>query len=326
MDTATSVTAPARLHFGLLQPFGHLPDAPDLPAFGGAGVMIDGPDTTIRIESADTTAYLGALNSRPNSRMEDFARKGLAHYDGPAAPFRMTILAEPPAHSGLGSGTALAMGVGRALSEWHKTPMDASEIARRVGRGERSAIGVYGSQLGGLIVDAGQRPGKTLSDLAVAVPMPADWLVLLALLRSDALDWHGPRERAAFARLSADTDRVRRNLDRLSRTILLDLLPAARAADLDRFGEAVFEINTRVGDYFAPVQGGLYASPDIADVVSHFRSRGIRGAAQSSWGPAVFAVVHRSQVSAELEAFRGRFRDRWQPRACEISASGTRVE
>jgi predicted sugar kinase len=42
---------------------------------------------------------------------------------------------------------------------------------------------------------------------------------------------------------------------------------------------------------FAPVQGGTYAGPRVAALVEFIRAQGIAGVGQSSWGPAVFAVV-----------------------------------
>ena len=61
---------------------------------------------------------------------------------------------------------------------------------------------------------------------------------------------------------------------------------------------AIGEIQRRVGDYFAPAQGGRYASPAVAAVVARLRARGVRGVGQSSWGPTVFAVVRRPEAEA----------------------------
>jgi predicted sugar kinase len=58
----------------------------------------------------------------------------------------------------------------------------------------------------------------------------------------------------------------------------------------------VYELNARVGDAFAPAQGGRYASAAVADCVTRLRAAGVRGVGQSSWGPTVFAVVHRDDV------------------------------
>jgi predicted sugar kinase len=51
------------------------------------------------------------------------------------------------------------------------------------------------------------------------------------------------------------------------------------------------EYNARAGEAFATVQGGRYAHAKIAEAVHFARNHGVQGVGQSSWGPAVFAVV-----------------------------------
>jgi beta-RFAP synthase len=87
----------------------------------------------------------------------------------------------------------------------------------------------------------------------------------------------------------------------LCRLVLLGLLPALAERDLDAFGEALYDFNRRVGVGFAPVQGGSYASPRIAELVSFVRGEGIRGVGQSSWGPTVFAVTSDDDRARSLK-------------------------
>jgi beta-ribofuranosylaminobenzene 5'-phosphate synthase len=86
------------------------------------------------------------------------------------------------------------------------------------------------------------------------------------------------------------------------------LLPALVEHDIDSFGEALYEFNVRVGEAFAPVQGGVYASPHIAEMVAFIRAQNIRGVGQSSWGPAVFAVAADAERAEHLaDQLRRRF-------------------
>jgi predicted sugar kinase len=78
------------------------------------------------------------------------------------------------------------------------------------------------------------------------------------------------------------------------------MLPALQEGDVEAFGEALFDFNARAGEVFVPVQGGIYASPEVADLVAFIRSRGVRGVGQSSWGPTVFAVVGSEAEGLEL--------------------------
>ena len=72
-------------------------------------------------------------------------------------------------------------------------------------------------------------------------------------------------------------------------------------ADLRRFGSAITELQQRVGDYFAPAQGGRFASPHVAAALAWLESAGVAGFGQSSWGPTGFAFAP-SRADAERMA------------------------
>ena len=86
----------------------------------------------------------------------------------------------------------------------------------------------------------------------------------------------------------------------MCRLVLIELLPALAARDLNAFGEALYEFNARAGDAFAPAQGGRYSGPAVANCVARLRARGITGVGQSSWGPTVFAIVARERAQEVL--------------------------
>jgi predicted sugar kinase len=90
--------------------------------------------------------------------------------------------------------------------------------------------------------------------------------------------------------------------------VLLGILPALVEGDANAFGEALYEFNVKVGEAFAPVQGGIYAGPRIAERIAFVRGQAVRGVGQSSWGPTVFAVVADAERALELAAqLRQRF-------------------
>jgi len=165
---------------------------------------------------------------------------------------------------------------------------------------------VHGFARGGFLVDAGPRAEETLAPLVARATVPRDWRVVLALLPVGS-DWHGPREQQAFERLTTEPPDASIT-ERLCRLVLLGLLPALVEVDLESFGEALYEFNVLAGEFFAPVQGGTYASPHVAEMVAFLRQEGVRGAGQSSWGPSVFAVVGDEYRAANLAArLRRRF-------------------
>ena len=78
------------------------------------------------------------------------------------------------------------------------------------------------------------------------------------------------------------------------------MLPALLEHDVKIFGEALYEFNVRVGEMFAPIQGGVYSAATVAELVGFLRGEGVAGVGQSSWGPAVFAVVGDVDRASQL--------------------------
>jgi beta-ribofuranosylaminobenzene 5'-phosphate synthase len=84
----------------------------------------------------------------------------------------------------------------------------------------------------------------------------------------------------------------------LCRVALMQALPALAGQDLAGFGAAISDIQRRVGDYFAPAQGGRFASRAVAEATAALEAAGALGIGQSSWGPTGFAFAG-SQAEAE---------------------------
>jgi beta-ribofuranosylaminobenzene 5'-phosphate synthase len=237
-------------------------------------------------------------------------------------PFcRIAIVSSLPEHHGLGSGTQLGLAVARGLAELAGEAEVASpELARRVGRGRRSAVGVHGFAAGGLIVDAGKSANDRIGDLACRLPLPDEWRVLLATPRGNTSGLSGETEERLFDRLGSMPDSV---TERLCRIVLTALLPAAVNAALDEFAIAVAEYGRVVGEFFAPVQGGTFANPWTESTIGRLNELGVVGAGQSSWGPAVFAFLPEETSVSSLRAAVG---DSAQLRITNVRNSGAAVE
>jgi beta-ribofuranosylaminobenzene 5'-phosphate synthase len=316
MDSVV-VTTPARLHFGMFS-FG----VPTERQFGGAGVMIDGPSTKLRLARAEADSFAGPHANRYAAATRQ-ARS--TAWGDRIPPVRITAEASPPAHRGLGSGTqtALAVVAGlRALAGL--APPAAAELVEASGRARRSAVGLHGFLHGGLIVEAGRLPHDRVSPLVAAVDVPAAWrFVLICPRGGEGLS--GEPERAAFATLPSVPQRV---TDELCRTALLELIPAARQADFAGFSEAVFRFGFAAGECFKRHQSGVYATEQLAGLVADIRAGGVAGVGQSSWGPTLF-TLHPSADAAER--FIADFRRRPDSERLEISVAtpnqgGARLE
>lgn len=295
--TRVSLRTPGRLHFGLLSWGG---DAPR--QFGGLGLMVDAPALALSAEPSSNWSAEGPLADR----VLVFASKvaeGLAGQGVVVEPAAFRVLEAPPGHVGLGSGTQLGLSVARLVCELASRPhFCVLELAALSGRGLRSGIGLHGFAHGGLIVDGGRSGPDGTPPLLARLEFPEEWSVLI-VLPGPGPGIHGPSEIRAFAQLPPSPEAL---TDRLCRLVLLGLMPATIERDLDRFGEALEEIQRRVGEGFAPAQGGAFARPGLDVVVAEMRAQGLRGVGQSSWGPVLYGFsegspAERAALLARLE-------------------------
>ncbi len=167
MTRLVEVIAPSRLHFGMWS-FGD----PRQRQFGGVGAMIDRPGVRLRI----SPHHEWTVSGPSADRALEFAHRFLASAESSTLPgAKIEVLQAPAEHVGLGSGTQLALAVAaglHALSD--AAPLPAAELARRVGRAYRSAIGTHGFQRGGLLVEAGKLADDQVSPPAVPQFIPPD--------------------------------------------------------------------------------------------------------------------------------------------------------
>jgi beta-RFAP synthase len=285
-DVMIRVTTGSRLHFGLI---GLGAGAPR--QFGGVGLMVAGPSLALQVVPAEEWTASGPLAERALGFARQFAR-GI----GIDRPQQITIERAPAEHVGLGTGTQLGLAVGRALAAAWSLGLTATDLAHRVGRGRRSAIGVHGFDQGGFLVDGGKRDAETVAPLLVRTAFPEEWRLVVAKPVA-AQGLHGLDEQRAFADLAVSATP---QADVLCRLVLLGMLPAMAERDCRTFGEALYEFNRRVGEAFAAAQGGVYAGPLTTGLVDWFRRQGATGVGQSSWGPTVFAVVPDEETGRDL--------------------------
>jgi beta-ribofuranosylaminobenzene 5'-phosphate synthase len=273
------VRTPCRLHFGMFS-FGHA----DRPQFGGVGVMIDPPSVEVILSPSERFEVHGSLSERAKQFVESAAHNwGLN-----ALPACAIDVRSPVDHTGLGVGTQLGLAIAAGLRRYLKLPeLPIELLAASVGRGKRSAVGMFGFRQGGLIVDAGKNAGATVGSLAGRAELPGTWrFVLVRPHNKQGLA--GANEAAAFGGLPPVPEEVTRTLWQITTD---EMLPAVEAADCAAFGDAVYRYGRLAGVCFAAAQGGPFANRQIADLVETIREFGVAGVGQSSWGPTVFAVT-----------------------------------
>ena len=111
LPASVRVRAPGRLHLGFLDPAGTLGRR-----FGSLGLVVDGPATVLELRRAATE---GSSAGTPTAAAElPRAAEHLAalrRATRQSAPLHLQLAETLPAHAGFGSGTQLALAIGRAF-------------------------------------------------------------------------------------------------------------------------------------------------------------------------------------------------------------------
>ena len=281
------VEAPARLHFGVLDLRGALGRW-----FGGIGAAAPEPTLLLSARPGPTLDVEGPDADRAGT----FARAFLAHHKLHAGA-RISIHRALPLHAGLGSGTQLALAVARAIAELQRLPTNAAALAGAVGRAQRSAIGTWTFDGGGLVVEGGRRSDTNrVGPLIARIAFPSSWWCVVAVPRQPPAI-SGADEAAALAALPPPPER---EVEHVAHLVVMALLPALADADLADFGRALTAIQTTTGNWFASVQGGAFARGASEELVRRMAEQGAIGVGQSSWGPTVYGIVDGETAGARL--------------------------
>lgn len=285
----------ARLHMGFLDLNGSLGRR-----FGSLGIGLDAPDTLIELVAGQSGSDLGAepnYVARYKQRLLQHVRE--KYPDMMLPDVGVKVHREIPRHFGLGSGTQMALAIGQGLNQLLDIALSPNEVAAVTSRGQRSGIGIGTFKTGGFVIDDGRRAETVVPDIIAQYAFPEAWRILL-IFDHQHVGMHGDEERAAFAALPDADLQATRNIEEL---VSAKALPAIQSQDLQAFGEVISALQAYTGDYFAPAQGGRYASKLVAGVLNDLVEHGVHCVGQSSWGPTGFAVFE-SQIAAEQQLAR----------------------
>ena len=292
------ITTPSRLHFSLLDLNGALGRID-----GGFGLAITDPNFQIVAERATDIHIPSSLyRERANTVLERLQK---IH---PFPGIKLTFESEIPMHCGFGSGTQLALGVAQAVNVLYELDLDVQTLARIVGRGGTSGIGIAAFDTGGFIVDGGHRfpdqktsflPSSALGD----IPPPPILMryafpelpMLIAMPNCSRI--YGDAEIELFQTLCPQPEWV---AQKLSHTLLLQILPALIEGDMYNFGKALNSIQT-----YGWKKVEIDAQGDELQLTLDFlKSSGAFGAGVSSWGPAICVLGEEiEELKRKTEAF-----------------------
>ncbi len=290
----------SRLHFGFFSV-----NQPTERHFGGIGLMIDSPGvelTASPLEAGERDlARLGEDSTATRDDLERILksaamfRESRTDVDVPTCQF--TLQTAIPSHRGLGSGTQLGLAVGRALSVLCDEPLTpTTDVARRVGRGARSAVGIYGFEHGGFIVDGGSKDSRQIGELSQRCEFPDNWRFVL-VWPPDRAGLSGSEEQTAFRDLPPMPQEMTSQLRSLTTDIIL---PAIEQASFESAARGLRDFGFVNGEYFVPIQGGVFANSRTAALAEHLQQSGFDGVGQSSWGPSMWVLCPDESTTQQL--------------------------
>ena len=295
-----TITTPSRLHFGLIDLNGELGRIN-----GGIGVALEKPGWEIigyKDDEKNSKIDFAHVDSRTKLTIEKFD----AFFKTKAAELNFVINRDLPPHMGLGSKTQFLLAIGTILSHMHEIDTTPREIAKVIQRGGTSGIGVAAFEAGGFILDSGHSfgPGKQTdsfkpSSRSKAPPPPVifqnyppeNWrfIVIIPNVPEGA---SGDKE----VKLFEDCCPIpAEQVEKLSRLILMKILPSFIEQDIKTFGEGLTELQTK----FHRFGMDRYDSTLNNDILTELRiNTMVFGSGISSFGPTMYALTN-SQDNAE---------------------------
>jgi len=255
---------------------------------GGIGLALEEPYIEIRVEKAGKISAADPLKERA----EDAARKvckDLGLTDG----VKIDVLNAYSQHAGLGSGTQIGLAVGMAVCKLFERDVPLRELAKIIDRGGTSGIGVAAFQSGGFILDGGhsvkEKRDFLPSSASKAPPPPVlarydfpDWKIAL-VMPDMKRNFHGEREVDIFQKFCPIPIG---QVERLSRLILMKILPSIVEEDIEEFGNGINEIQ-RFG--FKWIEVALQ-TPEVRALMDACREYSY-GVGLSSFGPVIYCVI-----------------------------------
>lgn len=285
------IETPSRLHLGLIDMNGTSGRVD-----GGIGIALEEPRLLLEARFAGEIAVKGG-DEWCRDTVLSVARNVLDQLKIHGG-IEFTIRNLFRQHTGLGSGTQVALATARVICELYKRPHTSRQLAILTGRGGTSGIGTGAFELGGFLIDGGHNFGqgkdKTIfspsgssrgvrpAHVIVHHDFPADWNILLAIpnLPPGA---SGVQEQDIFSRYCPI---LQEDVREISHEILMHMIPGIVEHDIDLFARAVNRVQ-HLG--FKAVELGLQHK-DIPVLLRVMRDAGAACSGMSSFGPTLFAI------------------------------------
>ncbi|MGL6298583.1 MAG: beta-ribofuranosylaminobenzene 5'-phosphate synthase [Methanobacteriaceae archaeon] len=298
------IKTPSRLHMTLIDLNGSYGRAD-----GGIGLTIEEPNFILRCEPSEKgitvdftdsndkylcSRFSDEVYSECSSKIKDAANKVMSNFNIDSG-FHFTIEKAYPMHSGLGSGTQVALASSKLICEFEGIEANSHELGAILKRGGTSGVGLFSFDYGGFIVDGGHslKEKETFlpSSASPAGPpqligryeFPEEWNVVVAIPNADN-SVTGDNEIDLF---QEHCPVPVRDVEKLSHLILMNLIPFLLEKDIESFGSVINEIQ-KLG--FKKVEHNLQSNK-ISDLMDTMLNAGACGSGMSSFGPAVYGIT-----------------------------------
>jgi beta-ribofuranosylaminobenzene 5'-phosphate synthase len=294
------IISPSRIHLGLIDLNGSIGRVD-----GGIGIALDNPNFVIEgRESSDIEIefdknMLNNINNINNNinkdelkkRIYEISKKVLNHIgeEGIYLKIKNTI----PQHSGLGSGTQMALSTGKLISMVYNKELDGKTLSNITGRGGTSGIGVNAFEKGGFIIDGGHTFGKgkdkedfrpsSASKNVRAPPVlfrhDFNWDVVLTIPKGENI--YGNKEVDIFKKYCPIS---LNETQKMCHLILMKMMPAVIENDIKSFGEVVNEIQ-KLGFKKIEVELQKDIVKELLRALQNVSYSGL-----SSFGPTIYSI------------------------------------
>jgi len=308
-----TLKSPSRIHIGLIDLNGSIGRVD-----GGLGIALDHPN--FYIEGKESSEIEIEIKCR--GIQEDTLRsirdrlfkvsKRVLNYIGEDGIY-IKVKDIIPLHSGLGSGTQMALSTGMLISKLYNRDLDVKTLARITGRGGTSGIGVYAFERGGFIVDGGHTFGKG-KDKEMFAPSSAsknvrvpplifrhdfNWDIVLTIPKGENI--YGNREIDIFKRYCPVP---LEETQRICHIVLMKMLPAIVEGDINSFGEGINELQ-----YLGFKRVELELQREIVrDLLGELQKVGYSGL--SSFGPTLYSICDGKEGIKRVVETSNEFFDR----------------
>ena len=308
------IKSPSRLHLGLIDmngSYGRLD--------GGIGLTIQDPNLCLYCEPAEKGITIDfnenfnfneSIKNECNKKITQAAEKVINFYDVDEGFYFRVDKAYLP-HSGLGSGTQIALSTGKLITEYIGEESNGYSLGKITGRGGTSGIGVFAFDYGGFIVDGGHSKKEKSSFLpssaSKASPpqlfgryeFPDEWGVLLVILKSE-VSVSGQKEVNIFQDYCPID---RQEVELFSHLIFVNLIPFLLEKDLPCFGSIINKIQT-IG--FKKIEVQLQ-SDNIKALMNKLTEIGAYAVGMSSFGPTVYSFYDKTNkhIVDEIKEYVG---------------------